>query len=239
MEVLDIFLDSLKYPFSDIPGLFAVGILFTLSIFFVMVFQYNLDNILVSIIGLIFAVIISFILYGYCLTVIKNAIYRFNVIPHFSFFNNFINGIKMVVINIIYFFIPAALTIFFGVLTLESFTQGLNAVFEFGSLTFIISIVLFVIFGFFGIIAVARFALNDRFLDALNIKAVAYDAYKIGFIKIFSFLIAITCFIIVAMFATSLIKYIPVFGILISSFIFGAFILLFISRSIGLLYSQL
>ena len=237
MNIKEIFSDSIRYPFSDMPGFVAVGLFFLITFLFVELSDYNLD-LMVYIVSFIISLVGSFVLYGYGLFIVKTGIYRSNIIPNFDLKHNLIKGIKLFIINVIYFIIPVLITFFVSIITVGRFGNGFDALFEIGGIAFAVAIIGFIIFGIFGVIASARFADSERMLDALNIKAIIEDIRKIGLIKIILFLITITILIIVFLIIASFLTDIPYIGLILSSFIFGAFLILFISRSLGLLYSN-
>lgn len=219
------------------PGFVAVGLFFLITFLFVELSDYELDF-LIYLVSFIISLIGSFVLYGYCLFIIKAGIYRSNIIPNFDLKHNLVKGIKLFIINLIYFIIPIIITVMVAFITTGRFGNGFNALFEIGGIAFCVAIIGFIIFGIFGVIASARFADSERMFDALNIKAIVGDIGKIGFIKVILFLITITILIIIFLVIASFLTDIPYIGLILSSFIFGAFMILFISRSLGLLYSN-
>ena len=151
--------------------------------------------------------------------------------------NNFIDGIKVIIIGIVFFIIPFIITFILMLITgavgagLDNLVAGLG----FGA---IIAVILFIIFAIFEIIAIARFAKTDEFGDAFNFGAIMEDIKRIGIAKIIAFLIVAFIVIFIAYIIISILAIIPFIGIIIAEIISGAFVLLFYNRGIGLLYDD-
>lgn len=119
MEISGLFKNALSYPLSDYKKLLIVGIigiLASLSTFYSSFPGYNTTlNGILSIVALIF----SFILAGYLLSVIKDAINGIDEIPDFEWKSNFVMGIKYLVMQIVYMIIPII------ILVILTFATGL------------------------------------------------------------------------------------------------------------------
>lgn len=237
MSLGEIFSDALKYPFSDITNFLIVGILALLaSLSSVMAsfgFQEGAIALIASIIGLIFTLILS----GYGIDVIKKGIEGSNAFPDIDLKGNLIDGIKALIIGIVYMIIPTIIAIVlmlvFGVLG-----AGLDHVFASLGIASIIIIILFILFGIFEMVALAKFADTRDLGAALNIGGVIEDAKKIGILKIIAFVIVVMIIAIVATLIISLFAVIPYIGIIIATLVLGAFAVLFANRALGLLYAD-
>lgn len=236
MGLGDIISDSVQYPFSDIQKFLIVGVISLFSGLSGLFGNWGVDSfILISlagIIGLIFTLILS----GYSISVTKYAINHSNDLPELDLQNNLIDGIKSLIISIVYFIIPIIITVILAVIT-GAIGAGLNQLIVGLGVFAVIAVIVFIFFAIFEIVALARFADTGELGEALNIGEVIEDVKKIGIGKIILFAIVSVIIIIVASLLVSFLGIIPFIGFLIAQLIIGAFITLFYSRAIGLLYA--
>lgn len=237
MSLGDIFSDAISYPFSDIQKFVIVGVISLLaslsSVFATFGIQEGALYYIAAIIGIIFAIILS----GYSVDVIKNAIGRSIEIPDFDFMTNFINGLKALVISIVYMIIPIIIAIILLVI-FGALGAGIDHMVASLGFASIIIFVLFVLFGIFEIVALARFADTGDLGAALSFGDVFEDAKRIGILKIILALIILFIIIIVASLLLSLLSFIPYIGVIIGSILIGGFTTLLSSRVLGLLYAD-
>lgn len=110
MDISDILKDSIKYPFSDIKTLLIIGV------FFVVMSLCEsagalVDNGAVGLIGAIAAFIISIFVMGYSLDIIRFGIDLEDDMPVLDFVKNFKNGVKLILVSIIYYIIPIIISL--------------------------------------------------------------------------------------------------------------------------------
>ena len=174
---------------------------------------------------------------GYSLNVIKKGIDNSIEIPEFDFANNFVDGIKLLVIDIVYFLIPTVITIallfIFGAIG-----AGLDKMAGSLGIWTVVAVIIFIIFGLFGIVAQARFAMSRSIGDALSIGEVFDDVKRIGIVKILIFLIVVSILLIVYGGILGIVTVVPVIGTIIIDILLGAFLFLFVNYGIGLLYAE-
>lgn len=237
MGLGDIISDSVQYPFSDIQKFLIVGAISLFSGLSSLFGNWGVDSFilitLAGIIGLIFTLMLS----GYSISVTKYAINHSSQLPDLDFQNNLIDGIKALIISIVYFIIPIIITLIFAIIT-GAIGAGLNQLVAGLGVFSVIAVIVFIFFAIFEIVALARFADTGELGEALNIGEVIEDVKKIGIGKIILFAIVSVIIIIIASLIVSLLGIIPFIGILIAQLIIGAFITLFYSRAIGLLYAE-
>ncbi|WP_296791034.1 DUF4013 domain-containing protein [uncultured Methanobrevibacter sp.] len=237
MGLGDIISDSVQYPFSDIQKFLIVGVISLFSGLSSLFGNWGVDSFilitLAGIIGLIFTLMLS----GYSISVTKYAINHSSQLPDLDFQNNLIDGIKALIISIVYFIIPIIITLIFAIIT-GAIGAGLNQLVAGLGVFAVIAVIVFIFFAIFEIVALARFADTGELGEALNIGEVIEDVKKIGIGKIILFAIVSVIIIIIASLIVSLLGIIPFIGILIAQLIIGAFITLFYSRAIGLLYAE-
>ncbi len=237
MNLGEIFSDAIRYPFSDITNFLIVGVLAVLASLTEVVAPLGINNGFVYLLAVIIGFIFSLIIAGYSLDVIKKGIEHSNDFPAIDLEANLINGIKAIIISIVYLIIPIIISFIimalFGVIG-----AGIDHVVASLGIASIIIIILFILFGIFEMIALAKFADTRDLGAALNIGAVLEDAQKIGIVKIIVFVIVVMIVALLATIIISIFAFIPYIGLIIATLLLGAFALLFASKALGLLYSN-
>ncbi len=238
MSLTEIISNAISYPFSDIGKFIMVGILVLLAGLSSFIAPFGIQNnsilaLIILLIALIFAIVLS----GYNVDVIKNGIDNSDEIPSIDFMKNFVNGLKTLVIGIVYFIIPIIIMLVLGMIT-GAIGAGLDHLAAAMGVTFIIAAIIFILFAIFEIVALARFADTGELGAALSIGEVVEDAKRVGILKIIGFLIVAFIIALVATFLSSLLAIIPFLGLIIAVIVLGAFVTLFIYRGFGLLYAD-
>lgn len=238
MSLTEIISNAISYPFSDIGKFIMVGILVLLAGLSSFIAPFGIQNnsilaLIIVLIALIFAIVLS----GYSVDVIKNGIDNSNEIPSIDFMKNFVNGLKTLVIGIVYFIIPIIIMLVLGMIT-GAIGAGLDHLAAAMGVTSIIAVIIFILFAIFEIVALARFADTGELGAALSIGEVVEDAKRVGILKIIGFLIVSFIIALVATFLSSLLAIIPFIGLIIAVIVLGAFVTLFIYRGFGLLYAD-
>ncbi|WP_407393694.1 DUF4013 domain-containing protein [Methanobrevibacter sp.] len=237
MSLIDVFSESVTYPLNDIVKWIIVGIVGLLAGLSSTLSSSGQDSFIIILLAGIISIIFSIILSGYGIEVIKKGIQHSDEVPGFDIMANLINGIKVVIISIVYMIIPFII----GLIILGSsaiFGAAINQSFAVLSFATIIVLIIAILFGIFELVAVARFANSGDLGDALNVGEVFADAKRIGILKIILFLII---FIIIAMIAALIIGLfgiIPFVGVLIATILISGFITLFGYKALGLLYAS-
>lgn len=237
MGLGDILSKSLSYPFSDLTKFLMVGLGLVIVDFDAILSEiFGQDHFMVFI-AFIIAVLFSFVVAGYSVSVTKKAMDNSNEIPGFDCKNNFVDGVKLFVVELVCFIIPVIITFvllfMFGAigLPLDKIAGALG-------IWAIVAVILFIIFGIFAVVARARYAISHSIADALSIGKVFDDVKRIGILKISLFIIITYILMLVLALILGVITFIPVFGTLIVDILLGGFIFLFLSYGIGLLYSE-
>lgn len=235
MEISEIFNDALRYPFNNIKALviyFILGIILGIAIagtIAAIVAGNALNNALAvigsGIIGIIIALLLGFLITGYELDIVKYGINREDRGPEIDFVRQFINGVKLFVVNIVYFLIPTIIAAILAVI----FQHWLSI---------IITAVLFIIFAFAAFMGQCRLAKTEDIGYALNIGEALGDIAKIGVLKLIIFIIVIFIIAFLLSFIGSAIsQWNSIIGGIITGII-GVYITFFASRATGLLYSE-
>ena len=237
MSLGEVISDSVKYPFSDITKFLIVGIFALLAGIGSMLTAFKIEGTAVLAIGAIVGLIFSLILAGYNLKVVKNGIDHSSAVPDFDFVGDLVNGIKVLIISIVYFIIPLIIIVVFA--GVSGFAgAALNNIAAASGVALIIGLIVAFIFAIFQIVALARFANTGEMGAAFSFGEVFADVKQIGIGSILGFLIVSAIVFVVALVISSLLAIIPFVGIIIASIVLGGFITLFYNRGIGLLYSK-
>lgn len=265
----DLFKEALVYPLSNIVTLIILGVLLTVSKFpnVLSSFGVDVDFQLIIIFALI-SFIVSLFMDGYSLAVIKDAV-DFNVsMPAFDIMKNFIDGVKVWVLKILYYIIPTIITIFVALLTggvdailnifrfigeNQELLSNLNTPAELINaipqeyiaafltslfITAIVAIILYIIFGLLYNIGLCRLAKYDSFNEGINFKAIINDIKAIGLGTYILWYIILFLIIFAISIVMGLIAAIPYIGIILLNLLFAPFIFLLVNRSLGLLYTK-
>lgn len=124
MEILDIIKEGFIFPSQNLDKVAiyfvvtaVVGLLALTGVFS---FFISLIDQQISILGIILCllgIVISFIMSGYQISLLKSGIDQDPVAPSFDWVKDFITGIKLLIVNIVYFIIPAIIVLILTFLT--------------------------------------------------------------------------------------------------------------------------
>lgn len=218
-------------------------------------------------IACVIAMLIGWILSGYLVSVIKSGIDRSDDVPQFEWWENFITGFDYFIVSIVYFIIPAFIVLVAGYLTnvhgnmavvVQEVLSQATTMYA-GSATFVVSdalaqafaslavslaatltvaVVVFVIFSFLQTMAEARLANTGSVMEALNIGEAAKDIRRIGIGKvIIVILLVIIIVAVIEMILSAIFARVPLLSIL--SIIITPYLIFFVHRAVGLLYSDI
>jgi hypothetical protein len=254
MSLTDIFNDSFRYPISDIPKFVVFGVLVLVSSLGFVNFGNEVLTGLLRIIGFIIGILVS----GYCLSIVKNAIILSDEVPTIDIQTNFIDGIKMIVLLIVYYIIPSI------IVSIVALASGLfdqvskvlpyiaqngtaanipqNLLYSLGTssvITALVAVIVFIIFTLLFYAAIGRLAKYDSLSAGLNIPDAARDIGRIGVGKFVGWAILLAVIACVFLVVEAFIGLIPYVGVLISAFLVTTYLMFISYRSIGLLYSSI
>ena len=275
MEIIDIIKDSFMFPANNLTALaiyiaitFVIGILAGIGAAVGALAANSGAFVIVAAIMFILALVVSFVLAGYEVDIVKTGIDLEDVAPSIDFKNDLVRGIKAIIVAIVYFIIPAIITLIVAFLTNvpgnvvnvmgyvnqtvanSNGTVVANTVLEMvpkdvmgnlvGSLsiTLLIALVLFIIFSFFHYMANARLANTDSLGEALNIPEAFKDLSRIGYGKVIATVILM---VIIVSAITGILSF--VYGkipmLSILNIIVSPFLMFAMNRANGLLYSDI
>lgn len=276
MNITELFKDAFNYSTRDwgkvlILGALIFGILILALITGISAIFGQIA--VVAIIGIItglFALIVGLIYNGYGLSVIRDTIINRNIsiagkeptLPEFKWSENIIDGLKVLILTILYMIIPAivgiilayGLGVFSDVVvinqTMNIYNQtGAHLPYTFstismGSAGFSIAIVhtvtvlLAIIFTLFATIAMARLAETGRLGSIIEFNEIINTISKIGWGNYIIWFILLYIIVTLISLIAALIIFIPILGIIIYLLIIPAFLIIFKSRAIGLIYNE-
>ena len=119
MEIIDIIKESFVYPSNDLAKLaiyIALTFVSTILVFLgILLLGMGLtQSAIYAVIGIILfigAIVVAFILSGYLISIVKSGINHDENLPEFQWKENLITGVKYLVVNIVYFIIPAIIVL--------------------------------------------------------------------------------------------------------------------------------
>ena len=235
MELGEIITDALTYPLQNIKALviyIILGIILGLAVGGTVagiVAGSAANNALAvigsGIIGIIVALILGFFISGYQLDITKYGIERSSAGPEIDFVRQFINGVKLFVVTIVYMIVPIIISAILAVI----FQNWLSTV---------ITAILTIIFGLALIMGQCRLAKTEDLGYALSIGEAVGDLSKVGILKVIVFVILVVVISFILLFVVGLIGQWNniVGGILMG--ILGVYLVFFNGRATGLLYSD-
>ena len=235
MNISEIISDALVYPFQNIKALIIYMILGIIAgivaggTIVAMAAGLAANNALAAagtgIIGLIIALIIAFVISGYGLDVIKYGINRDAGSPGLDFVRQFVNGVKLLVVNIVYFIVP----IIIGAILAVIFQHWLSG---------LITAILFIIFALAAVMGQCRLAKTEELGNALAIGEAIGDISRVGILKLIVFIIVVFIIAFILSFIVMAINNwnATVGGILMG--ILSVYLTFFVARATGLLYSN-
>ncbi|WP_405294624.1 DUF4013 domain-containing protein [Methanobrevibacter sp.] len=266
MNLREIIMDAIKYPISDTRKFLIFCALIILMSLSTVLPSYGINDGTLSIILSLVTLIVSFIVLGYSVDVIKGGTEGDDTLPDFDFVKQFVMGIKALILEIIYFIIPLIIVIIVASATglFSSFTNivyasidamannatdltmivsaipqsTMNTFTNALTITLIVAIILFIIFSLMSFTGLVRFAKSGSGTEGLRFRSIIRDMSKIGFVKIIVTLIVIYIVAFILSIVIGLIGLIPYIGVFISIFVGVPFIILFLYRAVGLLYAD-
>ena len=236
MNFKEIFIDTIKYPFSNIAMFIIIGIIAVLADLTSFLTTNGSTNMAILTVSFIITLIAMFYINGYRLSVIREGIVSSGEVPSLDPRIDFIEGVKSTLIEIAYFIIPIVVILIFAFISGAAISINANSVFALGPLFIIVGVVLFILFALFGETALLMFADTGDFWGSLSISDVWNELEKIGILRFLVFLIVLVIILFIILIIFSLISFIPVVGELIATFLISGFSVLYTYYVLGLFY---
>lgn len=260
MDVIDIIRDALKYPIDNYKDWTMVAILFFIIGLLEAGMAQNIGAMGYWILTII-SIIIGLILFGLFLKIMKGQLNGFYEMNKLDLKEDFIGGIKLLIVSFIYRIIPTIIVVILAAIggVFDQFTEmvtiSVNATNATSALAAIptetvtafittvavigiIGFILYVIFSLFEIISYGILAETESIGSALNIKDVSNRISEIGWGKYIVFIVAMIIVIFILSIIGCIVNLIPVVGIIISTTIVGSFGFLFVANAIGTIYRE-
>jgi len=222
MELGEIISDAATYPSSNWTKVIILGVLFILS----------------------FLIIPAFLVMGYMLRILKSSIAGLTELPEFDEWGEmFIDGLKVFVVEIVYFIIPVIIIIggsWVSMMSMQNVGTMVSPAAAFGLIggVALIGILLMLIIGLIVIIALANMAYYNgdlgaafRFSEILDIIA------KIGWGNYIIWYIVMIIIGVVVGIVASVLGIIPILGWIILLLIVYPYFYMFMARSVALIYT--
>ncbi|MDO5860086.1 DUF4013 domain-containing protein [Methanobrevibacter sp.] len=242
MEVSKIISNSFKYPFRNIKKL---PILFVLFVLVALVpIGIVSDNRYVLILGIIAFFLFILIVPGYLLSIVNIGLNESSVMPSLNFGKNIYDTIRLFLLRIVYMLVPTAV-FFIAWFTLG--VSGMDMLYKMDitgfllamGLTFLIILIVYVLFEILLFFAKARLAYLNSLSEALKIHNVVIDIKNIGIFNIIKWLVFMAILMVVVSFVSSWILAIPYVGFIIYLGIIIPILESIGNYSLGLLYSNI
>ncbi|MCL2688055.1 MAG: DUF4013 domain-containing protein [Methanobrevibacter sp.] len=263
MDIVELFKDSLIFPTKDWNKFFILGIvILVLSIvsilgaFGLALRQYIGADIMAAI-SFILLFILSVIVFGYALSITRETIKNEDGdIPALDLITNIIDGIKVFVLRIVYYIIPAIVALIIAFATgafnnlyrvlVLSFASGANPIPQDLLLSLVFSIIpvffiggiVLLIFSVLLLAAVAVLAETGSLMAAINMLDVFKKIGEIGWGSYIIWLIIYVILIFAIAMISAFFEAIPFVGIIIVLLFFRPYMEIFAARTLGLIYNE-
>ncbi|WP_297899074.1 DUF4013 domain-containing protein [Methanobrevibacter sp.] len=257
MKIGEIFKDGLTYPSNNWKNVLILGV-FTIIANIVLIIpaigialnSIGFTGIVLTIVSII-SLIINLIIMGYSFSIIKNTVNNIDTIPEFDIGNNIVNGIKILLITIAYYIIPAIITILVaigtgafnnlaqialsgGVVSNELATSLFVSFFT----VMIVGIILLIIVTLIATIGIARFAEKGNMGAAFEFGEIFKTIKEIGWGNYIVWYVLLVIILFIIGFIMGMINLIPVIGIIVSLLIINPILVMFTARATGLIYNE-
>ena len=239
MEIGEIISDAAMYPINNVKALLIYVVLGIVAFLALIITGVGLIGAgeatgllsgglgILGIVGIIIAIAIFALIAGYMLDVIKIAINREDNAPEIDPVRQIINGIKLLILSVIYMIIPI---IVMAILSAINETLAL--------LGLILGFILLIVFAILLVIAQCRFAKTESLGDALNFGEVINDIKEIGIVKVIAVLIIVAVIgFILNLIGSGIGQVSEIVGSILTS-LFTLYCAFLQNRAYGLLYSD-
>ena len=249
------FKEGFDYAKQDYRSYLIIGIFSILVSLSSVLNQLGLKNSVVLSVSGIISFIFSLIICGYELRVIKENIKGNDILPEFSFEDDLVGGIKLFVLQIIYFIIPVVIIcITAGVSLIGTVSKypnlnitnvsSLNSISPnllysiLGALTFtiIIGVILFIIFGLLSMFGQCRLAKTNSLREGISFSNSYNELRKAGILHTLGWIVLLIIIMVVIGIVGSIINLIPFVGVIISSLLIFPLTILLVSSALGKYY---
>ncbi|WP_323736179.1 DUF4013 domain-containing protein [Methanosphaera sp. ISO3-F5] len=189
--------------------------------------------ILTTLLFIVVLIVCTVIMMGIQLSVIRETIMGKDILPNLDPGKNFVDGLKVTVLSIVYIAVPVIIymLIVFGLLYLLK-DNAFIGVILITAVLLIVSILLSIVL----VVALGRLAETDSLQKTLEFGTVYEMTKVIGFGKIFLIIVFSILLNLVISIIGSVLGLIPIIGFFISTYVLYSYNFLVMSRCYGLLY---
>lgn len=263
MEIMEIIKKSIHYPLNDYKSWLTIAIVYL--IMGILLSFVVIHGGITAIIGLIICFILGIVIAGYNVSIIRLTINNKDYIPMLDPLKNFIDGIKISIIGIVYYLVSAIIILIIAYplgfyYNLNRFINTINttAVAQSDTVNAFVNVspyiytnlisnimvlssifmILLVLIIFLMNMSMAIFAETNSMSNALNLSKVIEKMKNIGVIKYILIIVSIMIINLISTFIIQILMLIPKIGFCIGMFILSSYIALFQSKIIGLAYME-
>ena len=258
MSILDNLMDSIEHPLRNWKQYIILSVLFVIVHFLYSTILFEPYNAIFFIIGLI----IEIVIFGYFFSVVLETMRNTDLIPQFSILENLIDGIKYFILAFIYSLIPLIIlfslfsasgnpnplwmiinlitpnTLLMGLITGEFIETFIFAIISSKYVTtYAIIFLLGFIFSYPFFMSLSRVIATGKILEGFKFKKIFKIYGEIGFANYTRWFVMFYIYSVIFIGLWALISLI-IGGEYIAYFIIAPFMILFIGRSLGLLYKN-
>jgi hypothetical protein len=263
MEIKELFKDSLIYPTKEWKKFLMLGTIFLIiSIFSILqtfdtvVHKYIAFYILNIALPLL-AFVLLLIIMGYTISITRKTIANVDEsMPKIKWGDNFGDGIKLLILTIIYYIIPGIIALimiyvtntfnqfylfitYYALGSISSMPESIASIIDTNFLIVLIVLtVVYIIFSLLFLIAKAIFAETESLGAAINITNVFNKIKEITLKNYIIWVVIFTIISCILLGLTELVSIIPYIGIIIVALIINPFVEMFSARSLGLIYNE-
>ncbi|WP_273475754.1 DUF4013 domain-containing protein [Methanobrevibacter woesei] len=254
MSISSIFNDALRYPLNNVSKWIILGIIVIIASISYLLVMFGVTDGTIQAVASLINFIVMFIVVGYTLSITRDTIHGYDELPSFDIIKNFIDGIKVAVLSLIYMIIPSIIffILLFATGAVNACSQAVEVSMAGGALssdlafnligsiglTFIISLIIYIIFMLFATIAYCRLADTGSFSQGFSFSGIIDDIRRIGVGSYIVWWIVLVILIVIILLIAMFVAIIPYIGYLICLLFIASFVYIFIARATGLIYSN-
>ncbi|MCL2114868.1 MAG: DUF4013 domain-containing protein [Methanobrevibacter sp.] len=264
MKIKKLFEDAIIYPSNEWKKMIILGIIFlVISIFNILpMFGIALNNYIamdiLNLIYLILLIVFTLIISGYTLSITRMTINNVGGnAPEFDWVKNITDGVKVLILTISYYIIPALiiLIVLYATGTIDIVNQLINTYVSYGSINpmlesisttdnplifvvLMIASILYILFSLLFLIGKAVLAETNSLIMAVNMIEVLKKIAKIGWKNYVFWLIIFLAISYIIGIVSESIAVIPLIGIITVTLIINPYVEMFSARSLGLIYKE-
>lgn len=262
MDVWDLVKDTFTYPLNNPKGWVLIGVLYVISIIFTDFLGFGGDAFLL--IYFLISLVLYIILMGMAVSIMKATLNKSDKIPEIDLKTNFRDGIKNIIINIIFVVIPFLVTTVIAVLLgfysklymiiemymkmpdsasfnflIQSLPDGLKTSFTTDFLILsAIFLILVLIAALFLVIAQARLAETGSIRESLKIGNICNKISSIGWGKYIVFCIISALILGILTLIGGIMNLTGIVGKVIAMFVITSYMMICTSRGFAVIYME-